>query len=153
MCPSSLKSSDSQPKRDSDRRSARNGSPRGARARCVGRGIHVDELGCEVQHHRGLVGAAVHPHAALLRRRLAALDQAGTPGMGEERHAGRGRRRSSRFAIADQRGVAAVAVEEEQLAGAEVVATQRPTSSSTASSVVADSQIVPEDQACSLDFV
>ena len=34
-----------------------------------------------------------------------------------------------------------------------VVATQRPMSSSTASSVVADSQIVPADQACSFDFV
>jgi hypothetical protein len=34
-----------------------------------------------------------------------------------------------------------------------VVATQRPMSSSTASSVVADSQIVPGAQACSFDFV
>ena len=34
-----------------------------------------------------------------------------------------------------------------------VIATQRPMSSSTASSVVADSQIVPADQACSFDFV
>ena len=34
-----------------------------------------------------------------------------------------------------------------------VVATQRPMSSSTRSSVSADSQIVPDDQACSFDFV
>ena len=34
-----------------------------------------------------------------------------------------------------------------------VIATQRPRSSSTASSVVGDSQIVPGDQACSLDLV
>ena len=34
-----------------------------------------------------------------------------------------------------------------------VAATQRPRSSSTASRVVADSQNVPADQACSLDFV
>ncbi len=34
-----------------------------------------------------------------------------------------------------------------------VIATQRPMSSRTLSSVSADSQIVPDDQACSFDFV
>ena len=34
-----------------------------------------------------------------------------------------------------------------------VIATHRPMSSSTDNNVVADSQIVPADQACSFDFV
>ena len=72
-------------------------------------------------------------------------------GVGEERHQPVVQ---AQLAVGDvdERAVAAVAVEEhEPRAG--VMATQRPRSSRTASSVDADSQTVPGDQACSFDLV
>ena len=115
------------------RRSARTGWPRAARARSASR-RHVDELGREVQHDRRLVGAAVDAHAQLLGRRPPAL-VGGHARVGEERHQAVGQ---TQLAVgdADQRRVAAVAVEEHERLRPACVATQRPMSSSTASSVV-----------------
>ena len=71
--------------------------------------------GGEVQHHRGLVGAAVHAHAQLARRRRAALI---------DRHARVGQERhqavlQAHLAVGDaeQRAVAAVTVEEDEPLG------------------------------------
>ena len=66
----------------------------------------------EVQHHRRLVGAAVHAHAELARRRRAAL-VGRHAGMGQERHQPV---LQAHLAVGDaeQRAVAAVAVEEDE---------------------------------------
>ena len=81
----------------------------------AGRRRHVDQIRCQVQHHRGLVGAAVDAHAELVGCRDAALI-GWHAGVCEERHQAVG---ESDLAVrhADERRVAAVSVEEHQLAG------------------------------------
>ena len=76
---------------------------------------HVDEVRRQVQHQRGLVGAAVDPHAELLGRRRAALIGR-QPGVGEERHEAVVQ---AQLAVghADEGAVAAVAVEEHEPLG------------------------------------
>ena len=134
------------------RRSGRSWLP----ARCSGTAAtaagHVDQLGRQVQHQRRLVECRRGCPCRARRRGDDAALVGGQAGVGEERHQAVVQ---AQLAVGDvhEGAVAAVPVEEHEALAPASSPTQRPRSSSTASSVDADSQTVPGDQACSLDFV
>ena len=114
----------------------------------------VDQLGPQVQHQRGLVDAAVHPHPPLVGR--VGLGLAALIGrherVREERHQPV---LQAKLATGDvqQRRVATVPVEERRAASPAVSPATGRCRRAPRASVVADSQTVPADQACSFDFV